>query len=98
MSETIRPQRDKGRKGVDGYDHRRVCSNLNINSVCVSERLVRQREILEERAERRLEIFKNLVDNLSASAAAAAVCWNKLSVASSKKLLLSPEDVTDIWH
>lgn len=40
--------------------------------VCVSERLARQREILEERAERRLEIFKNLVDNLSAAGAADA--------------------------
>ncbi|XP_032408498.1 LOW QUALITY PROTEIN: kinesin-like protein KIF20B [Xiphophorus hellerii] len=31
------------------------------------ERLVREREILEERAERRLEIFKNLVKNLSSA-------------------------------
>ncbi|XP_028324681.1 kinesin-like protein KIF20B [Gouania willdenowi] len=31
------------------------------------ERLVREREILEERAERRLEIFKNLVNQISAA-------------------------------
>lgn len=30
-----------------------------------SERLVREREILEERADRRLEIFKNLINNMS---------------------------------
>ncbi|XP_075902218.1 kinesin-like protein KIF20B isoform X2 [Nelusetta ayraudi] len=36
------------------------------------ERLARQKEILEERAEKRLEIFKNLVDNLSAAGAGAA--------------------------
>lgn len=35
--------------------------------VCVwlSDRLVREREILEERAERRLEIFKNLIDKMA---------------------------------
>lgn len=33
--------------------------------VCVSERLVTEREILEERAERRLEIFKNLIDKMA---------------------------------
>lgn len=66
---------------------RTVTRTLSVNlCVCVSERLARQREILEERAERRLEIFKNLVNNLSvagaaaaaAAAAAAPVCWNKL--------------------
>lgn len=30
-----------------------------------SERLVREREILEERADRRLEIYKNLINNMS---------------------------------
>lgn len=36
--------------------------------VCVrlSERLAREREILEERAERRLEIFKNLINKMAA--------------------------------
>lgn len=33
--------------------------------VCFSERLAREREILEERAERRLEIFKNLIDKMA---------------------------------
>lgn len=35
--------------------------------VCVrlSERLAREREILEERAERRLEIFKNLINKMA---------------------------------
>lgn len=37
--------------------------------LCLSERLAREREILEERAERRLEIFKNLIDNMSAAGA-----------------------------
>lgn len=35
--------------------------------VCFSERLVREREILEERAERRLEIFKNLIDKMASA-------------------------------
>ena len=30
-----------------------------------SERLAREREILEERAERRLEIFKDLIDKMT---------------------------------
>lgn len=69
-----------GREGVAVFVQRQSCSNVkpdvNRSFVCVrvSERLLRQKEILEERAERRLEIFKNLVDNLSAAGAAAAVC------------------------
>lgn len=35
--------------------------------VCFSERLAREREILEERAERRLEIFKNLIDKMASA-------------------------------
>ncbi len=33
--------------------------------VCFSQRLAREREILEERAERRLEIFKNLINKMA---------------------------------
>lgn len=35
--------------------------------VCLSERLLREREILEERAEKRLEIFKNLINKMATS-------------------------------
>lgn len=36
--------------------------------MCFSERLLREREILEERAEKRLEIFKNLINKMATSA------------------------------
>lgn len=40
------------------------CSVLSTN-VYFSERLLREREILEERAEKRLEIFKNLITKMA---------------------------------
>lgn len=49
---------------IDAKFEKNVC-------VCFSERLVREREIMEERAERRLEIFKNLINNMAGHGADA---------------------------
>lgn len=43
------------------------CSNL-----CFSERLLREREILEERAEKRHEIFKDLIHKMATAASDTA--------------------------
>lgn len=45
-----------------------VVAMLSRTNVCFSERLLREREILEERADKRHEIFKDLIQKMATAA------------------------------
>ncbi|XP_013874658.1 kinesin-like protein KIF20B [Austrofundulus limnaeus] len=60
-----------------------------------SERLVRERDILEERAERRLEIFKNLINNMSVAESKHDVETMNKCLISHAPELVDLQDLTD---
>lgn len=49
-----------------------VVPMLSCSNLCFSERLLREREILEEQAEKRHEIFKDLIHKMATAASDTA--------------------------